>query len=184
MATTKAGGAGSTVEALEALKQAHKSVLVAEGKVLSHITGSAVRIAIEKAAETLRAMPLLPPTGARGTLVDLRSRVIHWNNTEAGSCDCSDCVLGPHSLLADVAAALESAPPTWQPMDTGPKEIGQAGLCLAWWPNTFTVPVVTWWNGDRWMADDVEDEWSEPTHWMPLPAAPAADAAPRQETER
>ena len=70
----------------------------------------------------------------------------------------------------------------WQPIDTAPKD---GTLILAHLPDSDDCYVIGWcdkakdirsyFNADGWcIAWDGESlsDWSQPTHWMPLPDAP------------
>jgi hypothetical protein len=73
----------------------------------------------------------------------------------------------------------------WQPIETAPKDGTPVWL---WWPSPDSEAITGWWSegwyeGDRlvrsdagWVGNEASshrlDEWSQPTHWMPLPAPP------------
>lgn len=63
---------------------------------------------------------------------------------------------------------------SWQPIDTAPKD-GTPILCYR--PEVGFSPEtgidVLWWDMGAWMYN-AEPVISQPTHWMPLPAAPEA----------
>lgn len=78
------------------------------------------------------------------------------------------------------AAALSQPAAAWQPIETAPKD---GSSILAFWACSLNcVPVtgdncyaMTLWSGGDWISTDLSDiSFSEPTHWMPLPAAPEA----------
>ena len=95
----------------------------------------------------------------------------------------------PHSTtLAELCATVESlqhrltaceeAGQGWQPIETAPRDgtpfLGwDGGVALVAW-------VVTAWGRRGWSAGNIDsapeedyEDWLEPTHWQPLPAAPA-----------
>lgn len=70
--------------------------------------------------------------------------------------------------VADTAAAEQQ----WQPIETAPKDgtpilaVSEAHIKEGWSPQ-----VIEW--SDVWMYSECFDEFMfEPTHWMPIPAAP------------
>lgn len=73
----------------------------------------------------------------------------------------------------------------WQPIETAPKDEGKL---LLWWPGPWTPqPMIGEWDPDKYAAKPrpywhradgrlvgVSDTRKfQPTHWMPLPSAPA-----------
>ena len=93
---------------------------------------------------------------------------------EASNYEEWSSVIPKHKL---VIAALQAYTP-WQPFETAPKD-GTPILCfipdehfssatgveLIWWE-----PAISGWTQD---GDDVKGFYRRPTHWMPVPAAPA-----------
>ncbi len=79
------------------------------------------------------------------------------------------------------AASVPASPPTregWQPIDTAPKDRS----VLVYWPDGDSVHVGIAWFGPNmqaWLVTNVGPV--APTHWMPLPPAPAV--SPDQEKE-
>jgi hypothetical protein len=57
----------------------------------------------------------------------------------------------------------------WQPIETAPK-IGE--LLLAWPYWSAHLPVIGWWQHDRWISTSAISEGPGPTHWQPLPTMP------------
>lgn len=64
----------------------------------------------------------------------------------------------------------------WQPIETAPKESVDR---LLWWPTSHSLPAtVGFWSDmrQRWIdwrrAGNYEEDWGQPTHWMPIPKPP------------
>lgn len=76
--------------------------------------------------------------------------------------DCAECQ----------ARAALSAPAGWQPIETAPKDSRSR---LVWCPARENIYVVCWDNYEKswWHSGDGGRLLDEPTHWMPLPAAPS-----------
>ncbi len=88
-----------------------------------------------------------------------------------------------HELKRLTAASVPASPPTregWQPIETAPKD----AYLLGWWPYWSSTPVIVKfatargrWESEVALQDDTADK---PTHWMPLPPAPAVSPAPQE----
>lgn len=87
------------------------------------------------------------------------------------------------AIAEAVAAAGHDATGAWQPIATAPKD------CEVWAFNG-EQGRMEWSEGEEWalwiwsesLLSDVDPEPEQPTHWLPLPAAPIA-AAPNPEKE-
>lgn len=136
-----------------------------------------------------RAMPFWKDTGTDGEYVDRKMADAwrHWQSAwntrhEATKAATSDDV-------REHSPALENAP-QWQPIETAPKD----GTQILGWNKADGYerkPYICWFGKDYNYEDDDAlwlkgdgDGWStgyyftpcEPTHWMPLPAAPNGGA--------
>lgn len=87
-------------------------------------------------------------------------------------------------LAAPSAQAPQpEAQPKWQPIETAPKD---GSLQVLWWGGS--VAFAKWLDNSKckypwagWQTPSLTPRPSgEPTHWMPLPAAPSAQAVPQQ----
>ncbi|KXJ63035.1 hypothetical protein AXY46_03180 [Achromobacter xylosoxidans] len=60
----------------------------------------------------------------------------------------------------------------WKPIASAPKD----GSRVLIWHTDYCAPITAQWYGSEgWKMDsDVSPFWRQPTHWMPLPAAPCA----------
>lgn len=83
--------------------------------------------------------------------------------------------------LAERRELLARQVPEWMPINSAPKD-GQAVLLLT--PTTFgkwakSLPMAGRWFGTYWAILNADEaiQRVEPTHWMPLPAAPKAGDA-------
>lgn len=89
-------------------------------------------------------------------------------------------------VAAQMLRALAEQQEQWQPIETAPKD-GTRILCVL---SPYQAAIARW-GCNRWLilepddfsdADDPDDQWRHyvmntdylPTHWMPLPAPPAA----------
>lgn len=88
--------------------------------------------------------------------------------------------LGYGDSVAFAKAALAAAEAAaWQPIETAPKE-GTGIVGSAWWKMADGVYCLGWlaegyFDGDDWAFASFDldaDEYSAPTHWMPLPQPP------------
>lgn len=112
-----------------------------------------------------------------------RHEVIRWaesalRNSSIDHID-EDLISDFKDGLSALAVAMGQLVPaqTWQPIETAPKDgteilyrrrngrIGQG----VWYDNPFGNP--------NTVIDPMSGRWCSPTHWMPLPAAPAPEAA-------
>ena len=78
-------------------------------------------------------------------------------------------------VTADFARQLERELPVWRSIESAPKD-GTCILCF-WTPKIGPVHAgcfaTAMWGRFGWCdPDDDEDEFGEPTHWMPLPPPP------------
>jgi hypothetical protein len=80
------------------------------------------------------------------------------------------------------AAMLIAAPPPpsqWpqpRPMSEAPKQVDAwpPEKILAWWPGSKEWVATWWWTArSMWIHALSETDEQQPTHWLPLPAAPA-----------
>lgn len=93
----------------------------------------------------------------------------HWSTSSFG--------LWEQSIIS----ALQSPTPEWQPIETAPRD---GTIILMFYPTRYLGPnktIVGKWtkyNGGSWQNDEfsMSDTPEQPTHWMPLPAAPKPDA--------
>jgi len=84
-------------------------------------------------------------------------------------CQCDACKSAPpQQQQAEPVAVLEG----WQPIETAPKD---GSRVLTYRSGFLENMAVAWYsmNLDAWLPVN-GSAWPEPTHWMPLPAAPSA----------
>lgn len=63
----------------------------------------------------------------------------------------------------------------WQPIETAPKDGREILLHFGFGDGDVPPPLVCAWADHRWVLVGAEVEvFTEPTHWMPLPAAPVS----------
>lgn len=78
------------------------------------------------------------------------------------------------AAMQAIAAALRLAVPEWRPIETAPKD--GSGFLAFWETNTRlddrSYGVVVFHRGEWCSPDNYSDTYGDPTHWMPLPAAP------------
>lgn len=65
----------------------------------------------------------------------------------------------------------------WQPIETAPKH----RRVLIAWDYLDEDPEIAFQNGQGVWCDDHGDEFTLPTHWMPLPAPPLKEGGARHE---
>lgn len=83
--------------------------------------------------------------------------------------------------LAVEFAALAASPfqpkageDEWRPIDTAPKDGTEVlGCWTRGEAHTKLAYGVIWWHDDSWVEYDTDNRVSDPTHWRPLPVAPA-----------
>jgi hypothetical protein len=63
----------------------------------------------------------------------------------------------------------------WKPIETAPKD-GTDVLAIWDVPGRLKPYGVVWWEDGSWHEYDIENEVSDPTHWMPLPEPPSIEA--------
>lgn len=68
----------------------------------------------------------------------------------------------------------------WKPVETPPRD-GETVLCFWGWPPRTKYPPACWsvgtYENEKWRyPDNQEDDYADPTHWMPLPAPPKTGA--------
>jgi hypothetical protein len=61
----------------------------------------------------------------------------------------------------------------WQPIETAPESMTSV---LLFWPNNLGIEkqTVGWWYEGEFCDESNSEEYGQPSHWMPLPAPPAA----------
>jgi hypothetical protein len=112
---------------------------------------------------------------------------------------CGDGPSGPNydpellDVLSEAAAALEAAREDgWQPIETAPRDGSRILAMIRWsWSDGTdgeAQDVIYWHTGGKFWACGTPmnyvqglDEGVEPTHWRPLPAPSAIDAAMEKE---
>ena len=110
---------------------------------------------------------------------------------EAAECDRLYPMHAPHRAVQLVPATppTTDAPAQWRPIETAPKDcVREAGFnrygkpVLVWSPQYKTPMRARWWRRTDSEASNflVDGGWAVlPTHWMPLPAAPTQEGAPK-----
>jgi hypothetical protein len=70
-------------------------------------------------------------------------------------------------------------PQQWKPISSAPKD---GSRVLIWHPDYCAPITAQWYGNEGWKMDsDVSPFWRQPTHWMPLPAAPGTPPASAQD---
>jgi hypothetical protein len=126
--------------------------------------------------------PQRPEREAIGvSLGRIHKRCDDWLVSEtSGYNEATDLISDIHVELGNILAALPPTPtPGWQDISTAPKD----GTFILIYPSSCWVEdvehdyEVSYWDEDfgRWHFSALPDDYTGPTHWMPLPPAPTGD---------
>lgn len=98
-------------------------------------------------------------------------------------CGDLDGAIVPHDLLTEAAACIREMV-EWRPIETAPRD---GTLILCFYPDRYGQDQFSlrYWAVGDWPSSGRTEGWSdqhrqlrktEPTHWLPLPPAPGAEA--------
>lgn len=88
----------------------------------------------------------------------------------------SHCVYDDPHINAVIQAAKAYAAQQWQDISTAPRDGTHITL---WWPNRYHQPITGYYDDGafRWKVSGFGEAFmcEDPTHWQPLPPAPASE---------